>query len=686
MRFLSADVGGTFTDLVLVDTGNGQVHLDKIPSSGHGSADAISSGIRRITEAAGTEPNAIDLFVHGFTISTNAFLTRKGARVVLVVTNGFCDVLEVADQMRPHLYALTQSKPAAVVPRDQVVEVTERLDAFGDVVVSLDSSECERVARSVAELEPQAVAVCLTFSYLNGEHELAVATAIKKQLPDIAVYCSVDVNPQIEEYPRTNTTAIAAYVGPVVSDYLSTLESALDKIDLRAPLRVMRSDGGVATPNSARLNPAHTLLSGPAGGVIAGVELARTLELDNLITFDMGGTSADFSLISDGEPRRVTGRDIDAQPLRLPSLDIETISSGGGSIAKVDLGGGLRVGPDSAGAIPGPACYGTGGIQATVTDAAVVLGILAAEDFLAGDMAIDADLAHEAISREVATPLNLSVEDAAHGVITVANTQMIQAIRTLSVERGFDVRRFALLAFGGAGPLYASFLARELGMAEIVVPRNPGVFAAYGLLMCDIRHTVQTTYTQSIDEIDAAELSTVVARLRHQLDRALADDGVSLEERYFRLGGDLRCIGQFHELQMQLPDPEGDNWWNAAEISAAFHNTHETVYGHADASSPVELVNLRLEGFGRVPKPQASLAEREGQGEAVASGSRRVYLGKELGHRDCPVFRRENLRRGEHLAGPAIITQRDATVLLLEDQQAEVANGGVLRITSRGAT
>jgi N-methylhydantoinase A len=482
MRYLAADVGGTFTDLVLIDvdpaTGAGRIHLDKVTSQATGSAAGIAEGIARITSAVGLRPADIDLFVHGFTVGTNAFLTRSGARVALVVTKGFRDILVIGSQSRPDLYSLTGRKPEAVVPRSRTVEVEERVDAFGTIVTALTSGEAARVAAAVAALEPQSVAICLAFAHLAPDHERMLEAALKKVLPEVPAYLSSRVNPQIEEYPRANTTAVAAYVGPVIDRYVGAVESRLVDIGFTSPLRLMRSDGGAATARAARDNPAHMLLSGPAGGVIAGAALARDLGVRNLITLDMGGTSADFSVILDGTPTMVPGRDVAGQPLRLPTLDIETISAGGGSVARVDVGGALRVGPSSAGAVPGPACYGQGGKDATVTDAAVVLGILDPQEFLGGDIPLHPDLARAAVECSVAKPLGLTLKEAASGIIAIACANMNQAIRTLSVERGHDIRGFSLLAFGGAGPFCAVFMARELGMAEVIAPRHPGVFAA----------------------------------------------------------------------------------------------------------------------------------------------------------------------------------------------------------------
>lgn len=682
MWSLAADVGGTFTDLVLMDGSRGAIFLDKVPST-PGRANSVLQGIERITAQAGVAPRDVDLFVHGFTVGTNAFLMRSGARVALVVTRGFRDVLEIGNQLRPSLYHLSQRKPTPVVRRSCVVEAQERVDAFGEVLMALSDAEAVRVADAVAALAPEAVAVCLTFAHLAPQHEQRLAKALEARLPGVPVYLSCRVNPQIEEYPRANTTAVAAYVGPVVARYVTTLEQALNALEFRAPLRLMRSDGGVATPASARENPVNMLLSGPAGGVIAGAAVAAELDVPDIVTFDMGGTSADFSLIVAGEPRMVTARVVDGQPLRMPTLDIETISAGGGSIAHVDLGGALRVGPHSAGAEPGPACYGLGGQDATVTDAAVVLGIIHPQEFLGGEMRIDAQLALEAVSRAVADPLGLDVYAAALGIVRIANASMARAIRKLLVERGLDLRDFALLAFGGAGPVYAPYLAQELGMREVLVPDSPGVYAARGLLMSDIRHVAQAPCLRRLDALDAAELAERCAQLRATLEPALARDGIPPADRYYRYSADMRCIGQFHELAVPLPAPASNEWWSVARAAADFHAEHARAYGHADSSVPVEVVNLRLEAFGRMARATAKANASTADGPPVPITRRPVCLAPDVGFVPTDIYRRADLAPGHEITGPAIVTQRDTTTVVLAGQRARVASSGTLRIEVR---
>jgi len=681
--YLAADVGGTFTDLVLIDSSRGRTLVEKLPSGQRGKADSIGTGVERIATAAGLTPGDIDLFVHGFTVATNAFLMRKGARAALLVTKGFRDLLEIGSQQRPRLYPLRQQKPAPIVPRARVVEVAERVDAFGAVVEPLSDGEIARVVAELGALKPEAIAICLNFSFLEDRHERLLAEALASAFPGLPLYLSSAVNPQMEEYPRANTTALAAYVGVVVDRYLSDVEARLAAVGAGCPLRLMRSDGGVATPRAARANPAHMMLSGPAAGVIAGRELGRRLGRRDLVTFDMGGTSADFSVIAEGEPRTVRERAIGGQPLRLTSLDIETISAGGGSIAWVDRAGALKVGPDSAGAVPGPACYGQGGTQPTVSDAAVLLGLLDPERYLGGRIKLDAELAATAVREGVARPLGLGLEEAAAGIIAIANVQMTQAIRTISVERGLDVRRFSLLAFGGAGPLLAPYLAAGLEMAEVLVPRHPGVFCAEGLLMSDIRHTLQLVHRRPLAGIDAGALAAKATALRGQLEAELAADGIEPAARRYRLAGDLRYLGQFHELELALPMPGEAEWWESEPIAQRFHDAHRTAYGHGESEAPIELVNLRLTGLGRLERPTPEAEVAGDAYEPVPMGERPVYLDRRSGFIPCRHYDRADLKPGARIRGAALIHQLDTTVLVMPGHIAEALAGGVLAITPK---
>lgn len=680
MRVLSADVGGTFTDLVLVDSATGALTVAKVPSEERGSAAPVLRGIRRILALAKLQTQDLDLFVHGFTVATNALLMRAGARAALIVSEGNRDILKIGNQLRPKLYGLTQSKPEPVIPRSRTFEVAERVDSFGHVVQSLEAREIEGVVAKIAALRPESCAICLNFAHLHPGHEQALKKALAARLPDIPVYLSSEVNPQIEEYPRANTTAVASYVGPIVDRYVRHLEADLESDGIGSPLRLMRSDGGVATPRAARLNPANTLLSGPAGGVIAGQHLGRQLGIDNLITFDMGGTSADFSAIVGGAPRKVRARTVDGQPLRIPMLDIETISAGGGSVGWVDRGGALCVGPYSAGAVPGPACYGQGGTKPTLTDAAVVLGLLDPQAYLGGDMTLNPDLARRSIQDEIAGKLDLSLEEAAYGMVAVANAKMTQAIRSLSVERGLDVRRFSLLAFGGAGPLYAPYLAESLQMTEVIAPRYPGVFAAQGLVQSDIRHSAQKPFWHAFADLDEREIGRTYEELSRGLDAELTADGIASDRRHFIFSADVRYIGQFHELEIPLQFEGPAGWWNAERVAGDFIAAHERLYGHADSDAPAEFVNLRVEAIGLLKLAAPTVSGGRTSHRPEPRRSRRVFFDRESGWRDCAIYRRDDLKEGAVIDGLAIIEQFDSTILVPTGARAEVGATSAVRL------
>ena len=686
MRYLATDVGGTFTDMVLVDGVTGRHYVDKVPSGARGSAAPIAVGIHQILEQAGLKTDDIDLFVHGFTVSTNALLMGAGAEAALITTTGFRDVLEVRNQLRPRLYSVTTPRVLPVIPRNRVFEIDGRIDAFGAVVTDMTDAALAELVDAVAAGNPESIAVCLTFAHLNPDHETRLAEALRARLPGTPIYLSHEINPQIEEWSRANTTAIAAYVGPIVDRYLTQLEATLETERLTAPLRIMRSDGGVATPASTRINPAHTLLSGPAGGVVAASALIADLDISDAVTFDMGGTSADFSVIVDGEARMVGDRVISSQPLRLPTLDVETISAGGGSVGWIDMGGALRVGPHSAGSVPGPACYPEGGEEPTVTDAAVVMGLLDPDFYLGGRITLNAAAAHAAIKAKLADPLGLSVEEAALGIVRIATAGMAQAIRTLCVERGVDPRRLWLVGFGGAGPLFSGFLAQALDMRGVIVPAHPGVFAAEGLLMSDIRHALQapadgvvTNPTSAAAFIDAAQ------RLKAEADEMLAQDGMEEERRSFRCFAGLRYVGQFHELQVEIARETLRNW-DADAVMAQFHAQHEQVYGHASAGSPVEFVSLQVDAMGRIDKPEATEGLVQATLDHEELQTRQVLFDSDQGFVDARVIDRATLGQGDTVRGPAIITQLDSTVIVAPGEVATVAVRRTVLIERKATT
>jgi len=675
MKQLASDVGGTFVDIVLWDSDTNALHVDKLPSTRH-SAAGILDAIRTIAGNTETPIEEIERFVHGFTIATNAWLERRGARVLLLVSDGFRDVLEIGTQRRALTYSLRQRRSQPLVPRSMVREVRERIDSFGLVVTALSEAEIDRIVEEARTLKPEAIAIGLLFSYLNPGHEEKLAEALRAALPGVDIYVSSQIDPQIEEYPRVNTTATAAYVGSPVREYLSSLREGLAEIGV-ANVLLMRSDGGIATPDATLRNPGSMLLSGPAGGVIAAAAMGAEIGVENIVTFDMGGTSADFSLITRGRTSHSHEKVIDNLPVRLPMIDIETISAGGGSIAAVDHAGSLHVGPTSAGSVPGPACYDRGGTLPTLTDASLVLGLIDPDDFAGGNVKLDRAAAERAIQEHVASKLGIDIEAAALGMIAVANAHMRQAIRGLTIERGHDVRTFALTAFGGAGPIFAALMAPELGVAEVLIPPRPGVFAALGLLMSDIRHHAQASFSMPLSRLNPAQVETVLSDLSAQLLAALAQDGIGPEDREVRSFADMRYVGQFHDLTIELSEQR-----DAATLTRQFHEAHAQIHGHADPSGAIEIVSLRAEGVGLVRK--ASFGKLNSGGPAPhAQATRSVRFPGQAKRHDCPIFRREQLRPGDRLNGPAIVSQSDCTIVLMPEQLGSIDDWGVLHITER---
>jgi N-methylhydantoinase A len=682
MLRLSADVGGTFTDLVLIDDASNVMHSCKV-SSLPGSGDAIVKGIEIICSQAGVKIDEIDLFLHSFTIATNAWLTRTGADVLLLVTDGYRDILEIADQRRPDLYNLATQKPLPLLDRSQIATVDERTDAFGQLVLAVTDKEADRIVQLIKERSagiPDAVAISFLFSYLNSDNEQRITDAIRRHFPDIPVYISSVVNPKIHEYARANTTAAAAYVGPAVRKYTEALESQVAAAGLRADILYMRSDGGSCAPDDARANPANLLLSGPAGGVVAGTQTGELLGIDNLVTFDMGGTSADFAVIANRRSSVARARQIDGLPLRVPTLDIKAISAGGGSIGHVDPGGALKVGPASAGSLPGPAAYGLGGQEATLTDALLVLGYLDAGSFADDSIELSQIKAEAVLVERIASPMALTVTDAALGMVSIATANMAGAIRVISIERGQDLREFALLAFGGAGGVFAPFLLRELQMREVVIPPTPGVFAALGLQFADVRHDVQLAFSYPLATLTSSTLSDVLSDTIDSLRTRLNEAGFREDDAKIEVTADMRYVGQHHELNIQLPFNAVSGVVEIKGLTEKFSDTHETAYGYSDSASPVEITGLRIDAVGKLTKPtlpEIASASRKPE----PSGYRRVSLSLGQPSINANIYQRADLSFGDMIVGPAIIEQMDTTTLILDNQQAEVSAYGFLRIT-----
>lgn len=674
---LAVDVGGTFTDVCVVDADSGEVRIEKLPSTPADQSVAFIEGILDVLDKAGLRPDQVEFLVHGTTVATNALLERKGAKTGLITTAGFRDVLEIGTQQRPELYSLVQSRPPVLVERCLRREARERVAFDGSVVEVLDEEGVRRVLEDFAREGVESLAVCLLFSFMNNTHERRIAELAAEALPDAMVSLSSNVSPEYREYWRMSTTTVNAYVMPPVFRYIDRLETRLRDAGVKTGLHVMQSSGGLMTAATTKERPVNTILSGPVGGVVGGTFFGRLAGFENLITFDMGGTSCDVAAVVRGEPGRTHMKELGGYPLRAPMVDIETIGAGGGSIAYVDEGGAVKVGPQSAGADPGPACYRRGGTLPTVTDANLVVGVLGEDTVLGRDLRLDRQAALRAVSEELSRPLGIPVEEAAAGVIAIANANMRGAIRVITVQRGLDPREFCLVAFGGAGPMHACDVAREASIPLVLVPPHPGITSAVGLVMTDITHPMVAPFIVPTAKADVARAEAIFASLRAEAERRLAEDGVTPEAMTFRRLVDMRYQGQAYELTIpceeSLADAEGRLVPDALErLVMSFHEYHERVYGHHSDSEPTQFVNLRIEGVGTVPRG----AWREQIAPRHASERHRQVFVRGTGWVDAVVRDRALLKAGEVYKGPMVVEQLDTTVWIPPGDKARVDEHG----------
>lgn len=669
---VAVDTGGTFTDFTVLDESNGQVSIAKILSTPHDPSVSIMEGVERFL-GAGPGRRRITYFCHGTTVGTNALLEGKGVRTGLLVTAGFRGIYEIMEQARPHgpaLFDLAYDKPRLLTPESSTGEVAERVDHTGAVLTPLDENALRETLKELAVEDIESIAVCLLFSFLAPGHEQRVRAVVREILPGCSVSLSSEVLPQIREYPRLNTTVVNAYLQPIVQRYLDSLHASLRAQGITtSQAYVMQSNGGTATFGKAGEKAAATLLSGPAGGVTAGARLSRLCGLDKVITVDMGGTSCDVALIIGGRPDVGNGGAIAGQQVALPSLDIDTVSAGGGTLAGVDEHGVLAVGPGSAGSVPGPACYGRGGTRPTVTDANLLLGYLSGESRLGGSLALDEQAARLAMREHVAGPLALDVTDAARGVIDVVNTQMQEAIKGISTARGHDLRDFTLIGFGGAGPVHAAALAEELHMAGVLIPANPGVFSALGLLMADVQHDYVRSRLDGLTRLTAGQVRAEFGSLTELARADLRGEGFADEQIELDLALDMRYAGQGYEVRVPIDEPMIADGFEAAR--RAFDNEHLERFGHSAPDEAVEVVSYRITARGRVPEVRFAEAAPSGRTLADALvGTRRVrFSGRAV---ECPVYARDRLDPGLEFAGPAIVDQEDTTVVILPGQPARV--------------
>ncbi|MCC7367846.1 MAG: hydantoinase/oxoprolinase family protein [Chloroflexi bacterium] len=687
MRYrVGIDIGGTFSDLVVMDEA-GRVSTLKVSSAPDAVIAGLVDGLRDLQRQAGLAPADAVAVVHGTTAATNAILEYRGARTTLIATRGFRDILEIRRLRVGRLYDLGWDKPKPLVPRRLRFEVAERLDIAGNVVEPLAADDAAQVVDAALATGPEAVAVVLLHSYANPDHERRLGELLAQKAPGLFVSLSHEVLPEIGEYERTSTTVINAYVGPIADRYLGALEQGLEAGGVRAPLLMMQSNGGVIRASTARKRPAQVVESGPAGGVVAAVRLARQCGVPNLITVDMGGTTAKASIVEDGRPFQVAEYEVGAgisvgsrmfkgggHTLRVPALDIAEVGAGGGSLLRVDPGGGLRVGPESAGAVPGPVCYGLGNEQPTLTDANLVLGYLNQMHLLGGTLPIDGAAAHRAMQEHVAGPLGLDLLPAAYGAHQIAVSNMVRVARAVSTERGRDPRRCTLVAFGGNGPVHAAEVARQLDISEVIVPPWPGLFSAFGLLAAETRHEVSQANRQTLAGRTRADLEAGFADLERAARATLREEGhldaVIQVERLL----DLRYRGQSSELRVPIADDGLLD--DVAAIASAFEDEHERTYGYRDAADRVEIVSFRLVARVGVQLPTAQ-AEPRPIAEAT---SRLAYFGRVHGALATPVIGRGDLDSVAR-PGPLIVEEYDATTIVPPDWTVRLDEHANIRLT-----
>jgi N-methylhydantoinase A len=696
MNKIGVDVGGTFTDLILESSSGDAraIHVHKVPSTPQDQSLAVLQGIQEICQMAKLAPGELDLIVHGTTVATNTVIEHNGADVGMLTTRGYRDILHLARHKRPHNFSLQfdlpwQTKP--MIRRRNRLPITERImPPDGNKSVPLAEDEVRAAAILLNTRGIQSVVIGFLFSFLNDAHEQRAKAIVQEIMPDAYVHCSSEVVNVMREYERFSTAAMNAFIGPRVANYLHNLEANLTAAGINAPIRVMQSNGGIATVETCSNKAVTILMSGPAGGVIGGRWCGELSDAKNLITVDIGGTSADISVIPNGQVRIKNPRDteVDGYPVLAPMIDLQTIGAGGGSIAYVDAGGAFRVGPRSAGAVPGPACYGHGGTEPTVTDAQVALGRLDPDQFLGGGLSIDPDLARQSIKDNLCAKLDLSVTDAALGIIRVINSNMALAIRANSVARGIDPRDYSLMPFGGAGPLHGLALAEAVAAREVIVPPAPGITAAIGLLATDIQYEFTCSAMLVLSSSTTAELKQInrdMDELVAQATRALVNDGVDPALHRFTRIAECRYQGQGFELRAQFPDqPLGSD--NRDQLANSFHTAHKNDYGHSFDGTPIEVITLRVIGMAPADKllwPKLETGASDDPKDAYLYTRETIFDSGKT--HDTPRYAREKLLAGHQIVGPAVIIQHNSTSLVPPDYVATVRDFGNIHICSTGA-
>lgn len=670
---VAVDVGGTFTDVVTLRPETGEFRFEKVPTTPAAPTDGVLSAFERAEVA---EPD-VAMFNHGTTLGLNSLLTRSGARTAVIGTRGFRDVYLLGRTDRRVMYDITYRKAPGLLERYDTFEVTERAYFDGTIGTPLDEDDARRVAREITERGYESVAVAFLHAYAYPRHELRMREILLEHAPGIEVTVSHELSREYREYERTSTAVLDAYIKPIVRSYLHKLDARLTEGGFAGRFLVSRSGGGAMTAESAREQPVNLILSGPAGGVVGAAGFARLIGRPNLITIDMGGTSLDASLVLDSEPIAYQGAEFEGLPINTPSLYIHTIGSGGGSLVHLDDAGALQVGPSSAGADPGPVAYGRGGTRPTFTDAALVVGYLGADSALGGTLSLDREAALGSLE-PIGAELGLGVSDLARGVLRIANTKIMGAVRAITVELGHDPQDFALLSFGGAGGLVAVDVARELGVPEVIVPPGQGAFSALGMMMADVQHDLSRTSVTALSELDPATVDAAYAGMEEEAHGLLESEGFDPDSRRFERTVDARYAGQEHSVGVPFPTGDADP---AGTIADRFARLHERQYGHV-MNDPVEVTTLRMRAVGVVDKPDLPTVPVRERGNAEPTGTRPVH---EPGGTvvDYALYAREDFRQGDRIAGPAVVAEHTATTVLHAGDTLEVGRYGELVITLR---
>jgi len=668
---IGVDVGGTFTDFTLLNENTGELKFHKVPSTPEDPSQAIDRGLSELTKFYDVSAFEIEYFGHGTTVALNMLLERRAPTIGLLTTKGFRDVIEIGRQTRPHLYDYTLKRAPSLARRVDRKEITERITADGSILTPIDMEEVELAVKQLRTRSIKAVAICFLHAYLNPDHEILAGEVVRRLMPNAFISLSCEVLPEFREYERASTTVVNAYVGPKMQDYLVRLEKNLTRNNVITSPHIMHSNGGMLTVKTAAKLPVRTCLSGPAAGVVGAATIASSAGYNNILAFDVGGTSTDVSLVLDGQPLFTSERTVAGYPVKSPAIDVAAIGAGGGSIAWIDGGGALKVGPHSAGASPGPVAYGLGGEHVTLTDANLILGRLNPSTLLAGNIALDFEKAYVKMESQISNPLDLSVEAAATGIIKIASSGIARAIRGVASAKGNSPSEFSLFAYGGAGPLCAADVNEEVGCPRIIIPPAPGTLCARGILLSDLSFDFVRSVLVIAEEDGWEAVMNNLEVLKEQANKLFINDEVIPSARSFKYYLEARYKGQSYELRIPLPGQIKSN--PLVEFIAAFHAEHKKEFGYELLERPIEIVNCRLEAVGKTSKPISEKATQN-KTEPEVKETREVYFGSAFGWKETPVYERAGISHRSKVIGPAVIEEMSSTTILPPNYEATVDN------------